>query len=284
MDMELSLSIASFPLDAETAGEMEQLITGESAQCHGLLHHELWRKAYANGFAVLAYTETGDLVAYAAAADLVGLHHYEWSAFVAPDYRRLGLATALADGVQHSLSQRGAESELAAFTETVESDAWLASLGYGCTFQELQFEAEPLESYELDGSIVVMPFAEEYADELSQLMEQAFDESVLPVLEHNLADSERHVHLMHAEGKLVAAATLSTEDQELWVTALAVERQARRSGYGKAFLLWARHLAHEKNLDRVMVEVETDNEAWTVYEKAGFKNQATISYWQPQEQ
>ncbi|MBT2583080.1 GNAT family N-acetyltransferase [Planococcus sp. ISL-109] len=281
--MELSLSIASFPLDAETAREMERLISGEPEQCRGLLHDELWQKAYASGFAVLAYTELGELVACAAAADLVGLHHYEWSAFVSLDYRRLGLATALADGIQHSLAQRGMESELAAFLENVESDAWLSSLGYGCAFQELQFEAEPLESYELAGPIEIIRFAEEHLDVLSQLMRQTFDESVLPVLEHNLEDPERHVYLMRTEGKLVATATLSTEDQELWLTALAVAPDAQRSGYGQAFLLWARHLAHQKKLERVLIEVETENEAWPVYEKAGFKNRATISYWQRQE-
>lgn len=278
--MELSLSIASFPIDAETAGEMEQLIDGEPEQCRMLLQNEVWKKPFAKGFAVLAYTDSGDLVAYAAAADLVGLHHYEWSAFVSPDYRRLGLATALADGVQHSLKQRGAESELAAFTEHIASDSWLESLGYSRSFQELQFEAQPLSAYQLAETVDIQSYQEKDLDELVDLLRAAFDESVLPVLEHNLEDPERHIYLMRQEDKLVATATLSSEDGALWLTSLAVSPDSQRSGHGQAFLNWARQLAHQKNLSRVLVEVETDNIAWPVYEKAGFTRISTISYWQ----
>ncbi|MDN5708822.1 MAG: GNAT family N-acetyltransferase [Planococcus sp. (in: firmicutes)] len=278
--MELSLSIASFPLDAETAGEMERLIGGEPEQCRTLLQNELWQKPFAKGFAVLAYTDSGELVACAAAADLVGVHHYEWSAFVSADYRRLGLATALADGVQHSLAQRGAESELAAFTENEATDAWLMSLGYKRSFQELQFEADPLPAYELAAGMEVIPYEEKHLDELELLLCAAFDESVLPVLEHNLADPERQVYVMRQNGKLIATATMSMEDQAMWLTALAVSPDAQRSGYGQIFLHWARHAAHEKDLARVLIEVETENRAWPVYEKAGFSKLYTISYWQ----
>ena len=278
--MELSLSIASFPIDAETAGEMEQLIDGEPEQCRMLLQNELWQKPFAKGFAVLAYTDSGELVAYAAAADLVGLHHYEWSAFVSPDYRRLGLATALADGVQHSLEQRGAESELAAFTEHIASDSWLESLGYGRSFQELQFEAQPLSTCQLAETIVIEAYQEKDLDELVNLLRAAFDESAIQVLEHNLEDPERRIYLMRQKGKLVATATLSSEDRDLWLTSLAVSPDSRRSGHGQAFLKWARQLAYQKNLLRVLVEVDTDNMAWPVYEKAGFARVSTISYWQ----
>ncbi|MBU9673085.1 GNAT family N-acetyltransferase [Planococcus sp. CP5-4] len=278
--MELSLSIASFPLDAETAGEMERLIASEPEECRTLLQNELWQKSFAKGFAVLAYTNNGELVACAAAADLVGVHHYEWSAFVSSDYRRLGLATALADGVQHSLAQRGAESELAAFTENEETDAWLMSLGYKRSFQELQFEAAPLPAYELAEGMEVIPYEEKHLDELEVLLCAAFDESVLPVLEHNLADPERQVYVMRQNGKLIATATMSMEDQAMWLTALAVSPDAQRSGNGQFFLQWARHAAHEKDLARVLIEVETGNRAWPVYEKAGFSKLYTISYWQ----
>ena len=280
MEMELSLSIASFPLDAETAGEMEQLIDGEPEECRTLLQNELWQKPFAKGFAVLAYTDSGELVACAAAADLVGVNHYEWSAFVTPDYRRLGLATALADGVRHSLEQRGAESELAAFTENEASDAWLMGLGYNRSFQELQFEAAPLPAYELSEGVEIIPYEEKHLDELAALLHAAFDESVLPVLEHNLADPERQIYVMRQNGKLIATATMSMEDRALWLTALAVSPDTQRSGYGQIFLHWARHIAHEKKLERVLIEVETENRTWPVYEKAGFSKLYTISYWQ----
>ncbi len=281
--MELSLSIASFPLDVETAGEMEKLIDGQPAECRTLLQKELWQKDEVRGFAVLAYTDTGELAAYAAAGDLVGLHHYEWSVFVAPEFRRLGLATALAEGVHHSLEQRAAESELAAFVESNESEAWITSLGYRRAFQEFQFGAEVLEAYEIGDGLEVARFDEKHFDEVARVLSSAFDDAVLPVFEHNLADPEREVYVMQHLGRTVATATLSIEQDELWLTALAVDPTVQRSGYGQAFLQWARYKAYEKKLNRVMIEVETENKAQTVYEKAGFQKLVTLSYWQPQD-
>lgn len=283
IEMELSLSIASFPLDAETAGEMERLVSGEPAQCRTLLHADSWQREYAKGFAVLAYTDEGELVGCAAACDLVGLHHYEWSAFVQEDYRRLGLATALSDGISHSLAQRGAESELAAFTEGQAADGLMASLGYRNSFQEFQLEAAPLESYNLKEPLEIGLYSEEFSQQLESLLTAAFDESVLPVLAHNLEDAGREVYLMRRGNELIGTATVSVEEGSLWLTALAIGPEYQRSGYGQAFLHWARSLAHHKKLERVLIDVETENGAWVVYEKAGFCKLSTITYWQPKE-
>ena len=54
--MDLSLSIVSFPVDEQTAGDMAQLLEELPEQQRMVLHPSLWRAAEARGFAVIAYT------------------------------------------------------------------------------------------------------------------------------------------------------------------------------------------------------------------------------------
>ena len=89
---------------------------------------------------------------------MVGLHHYEWSLFVHPDYRRISLGTALADGVSHALSQRQAESELAAFADDAEIAAFMERIGYGPDFNEILLSAEPLPGNSLPDGLAIVPY------------------------------------------------------------------------------------------------------------------------------
>ncbi|MGH2316834.1 GNAT family N-acetyltransferase [Planococcus sp. SE5232] len=276
--MDLSLSIVSFPVDEQTAGDMAQLLEKLPEQQRMVLHPSLWRAAEARGFAVIAYTDQEELIGFAAAADMVGLHHYEWSLFVHPDYRRISLGTALADGVSHALSQRQAESELAAFADDTEIAAFMEKIGYGPDFNEILLSAEPLSGNPLPEGLAIVPYEGE-DEALAELLTAAFDDTILPILEHNLVDPEREIWLLKKENQLVATATLLTEEGALWVTAFAVHPVHQGRGYGKAFLKWCRVLASERGLTKVLLDVETDNEALHVYEKSGFMRIQTISYW-----
>lgn len=276
--MDLSLSIVSFPIDEQTATDMAQLLGHLPAEHRTVLHPSLWRADDSRGFAVIAYTAENELLGFAAAADMVGLHHYEWSLFIHPDYRRLSLGTALADGVAHALAQRQAESELAAFVNDTEIAAFMESLGFRPDFKEILLSAEPLPSSGLPKEVQVAPYAGE-AEKLTELLAEAFDDSILPILEHNIKAPEREVWLLKKGQQLVATATLLTEEDALWVTAFAVHPDQQGKGYGKLFLKWCRELAFKRNLEKVMLDVETENEALHVYEKAGFHRLQTVSYW-----
>jgi len=276
--MDLSLSIVSFPVDEQTAVEMAQLLEELPEPQRMVLHPSLWRAPEARGFAVIAYTDQDDLIGFAAAADMVGLHHYEWSLFVHPDYRRLSLGTALAEGVSHALAQRQAESELAAFADDVEIAAFMEKIGYHPDFKEILLSAEPLPGNPLPDGVTAIPYAGR-AEELTGLLTAAFDEAILPILQHNMVDPEREIWLLQKESQLVATATLLTEEGALWVTAFAVHPDQQGSGYGKLFLKWCRALAAERGLMKVLLDVETDNRALHVYEKSGFNRVQAISYW-----
>ncbi|EGA89961.1 acetyltransferase [Planococcus donghaensis MPA1U2] len=280
--MDLSLSISSFPVDEQTANDMSKLLEGLSAEAKTVLHPSLWRAADARGFVVLAYTEQEELIGFASAADMVGLHHYEWSLYVHPEYRRLSLGTALADGISHGLAQRQAESELVAFVNDVEISGFMESVAYELDFHEILLSATPLPKSEISEELTIVPFAGQ-AEELSELLTSAFDDTILPILEHNMVDPEREIWLLQKDQQLLATATLVVEEQVLWVTAFAVHPDHQGKGYGKQLLKWCRELAYERKLNSVYLDVETDNQALHVYEKSGFVRMQTVSYWKSKE-
>ncbi|ALS77703.1 acetyltransferase [Planococcus kocurii] len=276
--MELSLSILSFPVDEQTARDMEQLLSDLPTEHQTVLHPNLWRAADSRGFAVIAYTDQEELIGIAAAADMVGLHHYEWSLFVHPDYRRHSLGTALADGVSHALEQRQAESKLAAFAGDMEISAFMESINYHPDFNEIVLSAKPLRDDKETEGVEFVPYAGA-AKELMELLTASFDDTMTPIMEHNMVDPEREIWLLQKDQQLIATATLVIEENALWVTAFAVHPDQQGRGYGQQFLTWCRQLAFQRGLTEVLLDVETDNDALYVYEKSGFQRIQTISYW-----
>lgn len=276
--MNISLSIESFPLDSQTISDMKKLLALFQKDYSVVLQEPVWDQPHSRGFAVVAYSDDGELIGFATSVDIIGLHHYEWSAVVHPDYRRQSIGSALAEGIHHGHSQREAESELAAFIEDKEAAGFLASLGYSEDFKEIQLGVESSETVDLPEGVSVTQFNEE-REELESLLRAAFDEEVIPVITHNLEEAGRDVWLMKKEGKLVATATLVAEEDALWVTAFAVHPEEQGKGYGQAFLAWSRNLAHQQGKQQVLLDVETDNNALNVYEKAGFQPINTVAYW-----
>lgn len=279
-EMEISLSIASFPVDSETIQDMQELLAMSEQDYSKPLFESGWHLADVKGFAVLAYTEENELLGFAAAVDPIGLDSYEWSAFVHPGFRRLTIGSALAGGVAYGLEQRQAVEGLAAFIEDEEAKDFAASLGYQPNFKEVELVAEPLPEFELPEIVTVEPYDGE-RKKLEKLMAAAFDEEVIPVVHYNIESNDREVFIMKRNGELVASAALRKEEGEsgLWITAFAVDPMEQGKGYGKAFLLWCRHYAMLQGKKRVVLEVETENDALGVYQKSGFFPVHTIEYW-----
>lgn len=276
--MSISLSIESFPLDGKTVQDASEFLKLFQTDYSQVLHEALWKNPEARGFAVLAYTDDSELVGFASAADIVGLHHYEWSVLVHPGYRRMSIGSALAEGIEHGHSQRQAESVLAACIETEEAGQFLESRGYGLEFKEILMGAEPLKELQLPSGLAVRAYSGE-REKLEALLASAFDEGILPVISHNIESADRNIWVMAQEGELVATATLLDEGADLWVTAFAVDPKHQGKGYGKAFLLWCRHFAFSAGKHQVLLDVETENDALKVYGKAGFQAVDTVAYW-----
>ena len=277
--MDISLSIASFPVDSDTIQDMRELLQQSDRDYSRQLFSSSWDQTDASGFAVLAYTEENDLLGFAAASDLIGLDSYEWSVFVHPEFRRLTIGSALAGGVTYGLKQRNAVDELAVFIEEESAKSFMESLGYQPDFKEIELAAEPLADFSLPESTAVTPFKGEL-NALENLMSAAFDEEILPVIHYNMESDERSVYLMKKDEELLASASLLEEgDSELWITAFAVDPDQQGKGYGQAFLLWCRHYAAQQGKKRVLLEVETENEGLAVYLKSGFIPVQTFEYW-----
>ncbi len=276
--MNISLSIESFPLDEKTVQDASEFIALCQTDYSVVLHQSLWQNPEARGFAVVAYTDEGELLGFASSADLIGLHHYEWSVLIHSAYRRMGIGSALAEGIEHGHQQRQAESVLAAFVETPEAEGFLESIGYKPDFKEILMDAEPLGEMELPVGLLVQPYNGERA-QLESLLESAFDEEVLPVISHNIDAVDREIWVMLHSEEMVATATLFDEGTDLWVTAFAVDPSRQGQGFGKAFLLWCRHHAFVNGKRRVLLDVETDNDALSVYGKAGFQAVDIVAYW-----
>lgn len=276
--MNVSLSIDSFPLDADTVRDMYGLLGQLPTDFQTVLNAPAWQMPGVRGFVVLAYMEGNGLIGFATCFDIIGLHHYEWSAIVHPDYRRQSIGTALADGIAHGLQQRGAESELAVFIEDEGAADFLGSLGYEADFKEILLGAPASKGEGLPEGLSVMSYRDERA-ELEAILVAAFDEEVLPVMEHNIEDAERDIWLMKKDGRVVATATLIGEADALWVTAFAVDPKEQGKGYGQAFLYWCRNQAFAEKKGQVLLDVETTNDAVRVYEKAGFSPVNSVAYW-----
>ncbi|MFD1029902.1 GNAT family N-acetyltransferase [Metaplanococcus flavidus] len=277
--MDISLSIASFPLDSDTIQDMKELLQFGDKDYSKPLFSSSWDQFDAKGFAVLAYTEENELLGFAAALDLIGLDSYEWSVFVHPGFRRLTIGSALAGGVDYGFEQRQAVNGVAAFIEEESAKSFMESLGYQPDFKEIELEAEPLEDFSLPKETLIVPYNGEL-EALESLMSSAFDEEIIPVIHYNIESSDRAVFLMKRNGELVASAALADEGgKELWITAFAVNPADQGQGYGKAFLLWCRYYAALQGKKRVVLEVETENDALAVYQKSGFKPVHTVAYW-----
>ena len=276
--MELSLSIASFPVDTETQEDMHRLAELFTAYYRTVLHAPAWGQESARGFAVLAYTEDNELLGFASALDIVGLHHYEWSAIVHPDFRRQSIGTALAEGIAYALNQRAAEGELAAFISNQEAEFFMQSLGYNADFKEIQLGAEVLESYELPAGLKIEPYSGEQA-ELEALFHAAFDEEAIPVMFSNIDEAGRDIWLLLKGAELLGTATFIAEETDLWVTAFAVHPEQQGKGYGQAFLHWCRNYAFSIGKDQVLLDVDTENSEVDFYGEAGFYSVHAVEYW-----
>lgn len=276
--MNISLSIESFPLDGKTVQDASELLALFQTDYSRMLHQSLWQSPEARGFAVVAYTDKGELRGFACSADLVGLHHYEWSVLVHSEFRQMAIGSALAEGIEHGHQQRQAESVLAMCEESPEAAKFLGSMGYALEFKEILMGAEPLTELDLSAGVTIRPYKGE-REQLESLLEAAFDERVLPVVSHNIDALDRDVWVMFHDDVMVAAATLFDEETNLWVTAFAVDPKHQGKGFGKAFLLWCRNHAFATGKQQILLDVETENDAMMVYEKAGFRAVDTVAYW-----
>ncbi|MER2191679.1 MAG: GNAT family N-acetyltransferase [Solibacillus sp.] len=284
--MNFSAMTVSFPLDAETFEEIEQLCAAATEVDHvqyaGVMNLQLATSYEAKGFFVLIYNDvTNELAGAASAIDLMGLNTYEWSLVVAPMYRKIGLADALLNVLYDGLEARGVEGVLAL---AVESETYgrkfLESRGYMYSFSEatLEVKAEPM----TEKKMTMRQVAAHDTEALVEIFVDAFGdqrEEALDLIEFNTQSPELVMWVAEMNGQVVGTVTTRKDSDAQWITALAVSSNTQGQGIGTEILQWVKDYAYRGGEQVVLLDVEIDNkQALYVYEHAGFMKNMQIDY------
>lgn len=285
--MNISMMTVSFPLDGETLKEVKLLCeeaTVQDYRVYETIMNVPMASSFENkGFMVLAYEDDKDLLVGAASAiDLMGLHTYEWSLVVTPAYRQKGIGTALVEGIQVGLKERGAEGQLAVVIDgSPYGHTFIENKGFTYSFSEttLETKAEPVA---LRGDINIQAYNGEQAELITIYCEAFGDlpEESEELIAFNTSTNGRELWIAYRDGAVVGTVTTAKENEIQWVTALAVHPNCEGQGIGTALLSFSKDYASKVGAAFVMLDVEVDNKkALSVYEKAGFMKAQQIDYY-----
>lgn len=285
--MNISVMTVSFPLDGETLKEVKLLCeeaTVQDYRVYETIMNVPMASSFENkGFMVLAYEDDKDLLVGAASAiDLMGLHTYEWSLVVTPAYRQKGIGTALVEGIQVGLKERGAEGQLAVVIDgSPYGHTFIENKGFTYSFSEttLETKAEPVA---LRSDINIQAYNGEQAELITIYCEAFGDlpEESEELIAFNTSTNGRELWIAYRDGAVVGTVTTAKENEIQWVTALAVHPNCEGQGIGTALLSFSKDYASKVGAAFVMLDVEVDNKkALSVYEKAGFMKAQQIDYY-----
>ncbi|MEQ6854378.1 GNAT family N-acetyltransferase [Lysinibacillus capsici] len=285
--MNISVMTVSFPLDGETLKEVKLLCeeaTVQDYRVYETIMNVPMASSFENkGFMVLAYEDDKDLLVGAASAiDLMGLHTYEWSLVVTPAYRQKGIGTALVEGIQVGLKERGAEGQLAVVIDgSPYGHTFIENKGFTYSFSEttLETKAEPVT---LRSDINIQAYNGEQAELITIYCEAFGDlpEESEELIAFNTSTNGRELWIAYRDGAVVGTVTTAKENEIQWVTALAVHPNCEGQGIGTALLSFSKDYASKVGAAFVMLDVEVDNKkALSVYEKAGFMKAQQIDYY-----
>lgn len=285
--MNISVMTVSFPLDGETLKEVKFLCEEATVQDYRvyetIMNVPMASSFETKGFMVLAYEDDKDLLVGAASAiDLMGLHTYEWSLVVTPAYRQKGIGTALVEGIQVGLEERGAEGQLAVIIDgSPYGHTFIENKGFTYSFSEATLETKA-EAVTLQKDINIQPYDGEQA-ELITIYSEAFGdlpEESEELIAFNTSKNGRKLWIAYRDGAVVGTVTTAKENEIQWVTALAVHPNCEGQGIGTALLSFSKDYASKVGAAFVMLDVEVDNKkALSVYEKAGFMKAQQIDYY-----
>ncbi|WP_075618470.1 GNAT family N-acetyltransferase [Paenisporosarcina indica] len=283
--MDIDILTVSFPIDPETSQEIQALLLAskvyEGSMYEQVLNVSAMTDPLTKGFVVLAYAEDAVLGVFSA-IDMIGIHSYEWSGLVHPDFRRQGLGQALLSELQRNLELRGAESELALNVKESDSgSAFLHKVDYELNFSEATLKAES-KSVEEHPNVDIIPFTTE-REQLTQILMNAFGDTqdeVHTMIDFNESNPTRHIFVAKVDNEVVGTVTAVEEGQNLWVTALATDPAHQGKGVGSALLAFAQAEGKRRACQSVMLDVEIDNDkALSVYKKAGFQPLFQVDYY-----
>lgn len=277
----------SIPVDMETLEEMEVLI--EEAAHVDLIdyNHLLSTKEltdyFLKGFVILAYSDESDqLVGVLTAIDRLATLDYEWSAVVLPSARKLGIGGKMLQELDRNLQIRGVSRDIALVADVAKAGQYmLTTRGYSYELSEMTMVANA-DSIQGNSPYEITCFVNE-EEELIEVLKNAFgdsEEEAKEMIAFNLQTPNRKLMLAKEAGKVLGTATIVENEDQLWITGLAVHKEAQGKGVATALLSWCKHEAYKAGITSVFLDVETDNDiAFSIYEKQGFQTVANTLFY-----
>lgn len=285
--MDISVMTVSIPVDMETLEEMEVLI--EEAAHVDLIdyNHLLSTKEltdyFLKGFVILAYSDESDqLVGVLTAIDRLATLDYEWSAVVLPSARKLGIGGKMLQELDRNLQIRGVSRDIALVADVAKAGQYmLTTRGYSYELSEMTMVANA-DSIQGNSPYEITCFVNE-EEELIEVLKNAFgdsEEEAKEMIAFNLQTPNRKLMLAKEAGKVLGTATIVENEDQLWITGLAVHKEAQGKGVATALLSWCKHEAYKAGITSVFLDVETDNDiAFSIYEKQGFQTVANTLFY-----
>jgi len=206
----------------------------------------------------------------------------ELAGAVDPAHRRRGVGSALLDGALQLVARRGDQTVLLVTPRTHGAGASFA-LGKGAALHHAEHHMEltgsppgpPPPRASTDG-LVLRAASGADRPAVERILEDAFGQGAAWAV---AADPGDAAFVAETGGRVVGTLRLAFDDGVAGIYGLAVQRELRGRGIGRAMLHGACLEARRRGADRVTLEVEVDNDrALGLYTSAGFERVATEDY------
>ncbi|MFG3612966.1 GNAT family N-acetyltransferase [Rummeliibacillus stabekisii] len=282
--MDIYVMRATYPVDDETIQEVKDLLEASqelNKDLSLLMKEDLWKNAECKGFMILAYNEQDQLLGVLCASDMFGFNTYEWSIAVHPQFRRIGIGTAIFQAFANALLERGAMGDMAVAYHEEASALFLEKLGYDFSSAEATLQALP-QHHPKNWNRTIRPYKEDDKNKVIALMQEGFSdlpEETEELIYYNTNTEGRMLYMVVELDESVATVTLAEERESLWITAFVVGEEHQKRGIGSEVLQWVRHKASEKGMESVLLDVEVENQnALRIYQNNDFTIIQQIDY------
>lgn len=285
--MNFSIITVSLPIDEETYKEINDFykkLSKSENQPFDKLSNLSIAQDERKGFYVLAYDEkVNEIIGVINAIDYIGVHVYEWSISIDPMYRNIGIEENLLNVLSQGLQQRGAEGEIVVLLERDHfGKKLMEQYGYSYNYSEVMLETT-VEFVEKNSDIAIRQYNEKTDFEsLIEIYQYAFGdmrEESIELIHFTIFSEAKTLWVAEKDGKVIGTITTTNVGNNQWITAFAVHPKLRGKGIGTALLQWVKKVAFENEIEKLMLEVEIENEqALSVYEKAGFYKRIQKDY------
>jgi ribosomal protein S18 acetylase RimI-like enzyme len=207
---------------------------------------------------------------------------------VHPDHRRRGIGRALIAEIRIECVRRGLTGCLLVTDRLARTaTSFLEALAIPYRSSEFRLEldrAAEIPARPRHESLRMRPAIDEDRDLLTRLLAAAFSESIevcSALVATGLAERTRRFHVAELSGEPIGMLRAGEWDGFGDITAFGVLPEHQRQGYGRQMLLDTVALLTADGLDRIRLEVETDNSgALGLYESCGFRVQREYGYYE----